>query len=378
MTPGPSPHPARRGRRRALAVALVGGYLALLNHSACSALRVEPVVRRSGPPLVDEHLELARAYAPWIFHAVHPSRGRQDLPAPVDFDGDLDGGNNWEHLPSCELVPTAGYSVLETATHWFVTWHLFHPRDWELIDLGVHLTHEGDGENLQVVVDKASGDVVLLYTQAHYRGGAYARGGAGFADGEEELRGEPLLLDESGRPDPRGRHAAVFVESRGHGIYGAGDSCAEVALDAEGRVSFEGHGIVLRPARAGEAVSEPALDALEPVPYQLESMVAKLWPLHLRGELCGEGRLLDGPWPYRDGRVEVDVPRYHEGDRFSGPLGPDRGISPYAVDYGWKKGVLGALYFDPARRHAEVLKVPEPWSLEYVGYPFAAAAPAAH
>jgi hypothetical protein len=343
----------------------------LLNQSACSAVRVEPVVRRSGEPVVDEQLELARTYAPWIFHEVHASRGRQDLPAPVDFDGDLDGGTNWENLPGCELVPTAGYSVLETSTHWFVTWHLFHPRDWEVIDLGVHLTHEGDGENLQVVVDKTSGEVVLLFAQAHYRGRTYARRARGFGDGSEELYGEPLLLDDEGRPDPHGRHAAVFVESRGHGIYGVGDDCAGVAVGADGRATFEGRGLVLRPARSGEEVSEPPLDASLPVPYQLESMVAKLWPLMERGELCGEGRLLDGSWRYRSPLGEFEVPRFHEGDRFSGPLGPDRGISPFAVDYGWSKGTLGALYYDPARRHAEVLQVPQPWSLDYVGYPFA-------
>jgi hypothetical protein len=365
----------RLARRLATAcAALLGVGLALLNQGACSALKVEPLERRMGEPAVDEDLDLARAYAPWIFHAVHPTRGRQDLPAPVDFDGDLDGGNNWEDLPRCELVPTAGYSVLETSTHWFLTWHLFHPRDWDLIDLGLHMTHEGDGENLQIVVEKASGRVALLFTQAHYRGRACARSDSGLGDGKVKLRGEPLLLDDDGRPDPRGHHAAVFVQSRGHGIYAVGDDCAEVSIGADGRATFEAQGLVLRPARAGERVAEPPLDAAQPVPYQLESMVAKLWPLYLRGELIGEDRLLDGPWRFAGPHGDVDVPRFHEADRFSGPFGPDRGISPFAVDYGWDEGTLGALYFDPARRHAELLRVPQPWSLDYVDYPFLPAA----
>lgn len=371
----PIPPAASRGRagaRRTLGV-LLGLGLAWclgLNLEARAPLRREPVRSASAAPVVDGHLELARRYAPWIYHAVDAERGRQDLLAPVDFDGNLDGEDNWENLPAVELLPTASYAVVETATHWFLTWHLFHPRDWAPLRLGLHGTHEGDGENLQVVVEKGSGRVVLLFTQAHYVGGAYAREGAGVGDGRARLRGGIVLVDDQGRPDPQGNHPAVFVESRGHGIYAVGDRRAQVELDARGQAAFEPHGLVFRPARPGEPVAEPSLDARGPVAYQLESTTAKLWPLLASGELVGEGRLLDGPWPYRDARVSVGVPRFHEADRFSGPFGPDRGISPFAVDFGWERGTLGALFFDPARRWADLFDLPEPWALELVGDPF--------
>ena len=90
----------------------------------------------------------------------------------------------------------------------------------------------------------------------------------------------------------------------------------------------------------------------------------------MSGELVGEGRLLDGAVPYEDARVRIDVPRFHEADRFSGPFGPDRGISPFAVDFGWRAGELGSLFFDPAGRYATCLRVPEAWSREWIGYPF--------
>ena len=35
------------------------------------------------------------------------------------------------------------------------------------------------------------------------------------------------------------------------------------------------------------------------------------------------------------------------------------------------EGEVGALFFDPARRYAECLAVPQPWSLDYEDYPFA-------
>ena len=64
------------------------------------------------------------------------------------------------------------------------------------------------------------------------------------------------------------------------------------------------------------------------------------------------------------------MPRFYEADRFSGPLGPDKGISPFAVDYDFGEGEVGALLFDPAWRYAETLRIEGEWSREYVDYPF--------
>jgi len=362
----------RLERRRGWALgtlACVAAWLAWLN--ACAApLRIDPLERRSPEPATDARLELARTYAPWIYHAVHPTRGRQDIPAPVDFDGNLDGDDNWESFPRCELVPTVYYAHLETQTHHFLTYHVFHPRDWATLDFGLHQTHEGDGENLQVVVVKASGRVSMLFTQAHYCGEVYDvrlspdRGGV--------RGGELVLVNERGQRDSeRGTHPAVFVESGGHGIYGV-DGRRDDVTDSGVSPALVEHGIVFRPAVPGELASEPSLDAREPVPYQLESTTAKMWPGVRSGELVGRGRLLDGTVRYEDERVSTDLPKFHRGDRFSGPFGSSRGISPFAVDFGWRAGTLGALFFDPARRYRDVLgATSEPWSLEYVDYPFA-------
>ncbi len=234
-----------------------------------------------------------------------------------------------------------------------------------------------EGENLQVVVSRESGEPVLLFTQAHYRGGVYADPGAGFGDREETLRGPFLRVDEEGRPSPRGLHACAFVESGGHGIYGVPDRRAQVEVPADGRARFARAGWILRPARAGEEVEEPPLEGGRVVPYRLASLEAGLWPLLASGELVGEGRLLDGALPYADERVALGVPRYYEADRFSGPLGPDRGIAPFALGFRFGAGEVGSLFFDPAARYARLLEVPEPWSLEYRDYPFRRCASAA-
>ena len=357
----------RRARHLRIASAVVLaallGWVAWLNACA-SPLRIDPLERRSPAPVADQDLDLARTFAPWIYHEVHPSGGRQDLPAPIDFDGNLDGDDNWESFPRCELPPTLYYAHRETATHHFLAYHVFHPRDWETLDLGLQQTHEGDGENLAVVVDKATLRPILLFTQAHYRGGAYANGA--FADGARELRGPFLAVDDEGRPSAAGTHAAVFIQSKGHGIYGALGSSSRVAVLPDGEARFERRGLVLRPALPGEAVGEPALDAAGPVPYRLESTLEKFWRGVRDGSLIGPGRTFDGPVPYADAQIALELPKFHRGDRFSGPLGSSRGISPFAVDFGWDAGTLGALFFDPAGRYAAELGVPEPWGLEYV------------
>lgn len=350
------------------------GLLVILNIQCAAPLAIPPLLGTDRPLVVDGDLELARRYAPFVYHAIDAERGRQDLPTRVDFDGNLRGDDNWEHLPHYELPPTLYYAVLTSATHHFIAYHIFHPRDWAPIDLGLHLTHENDGENLQVVVDRASSRVVLLFTQAHYCGGVYTPPGSSWAAGREPIRGPLLLIDEAGRPDPRGNHAAVFVEAEGHGIFGTTDSSSKVVVRPDGSAEIEERGLVFRPARPGEPVREPALaGGMATVPYQLESITAKLWPGLRDGSLIGEGGLFDGSLRYSGPLIDIGVPRYYEGDRFSGPLGPDRGIAPFAVDFHFGEGEVGALFFDPARRYAECLSVPQPWSLEYEAYPFVAA-----
>ncbi len=345
-------------------------------HLGAVPLPTEP--NRGAPPAPDPHAAVARKHAPFIYHATCTVHGRQDVISNVDFDGDLVGANNWESFERFRLRPTVYYAVLETETHYFLAYHLFHPRDWNHVTFYVNATHEIDGENLQVVVRKADGRVVLLWTQAHYRGWVYTNPGTGIGPGEDlDIEGPLETVDDAGLPRDGAPHAAVFVQAEGHGIYGSRDSCSEVEVRPDGTYFFGGRGaagvggLLFRPARPGEAVDEPATIAAGEVAYELDSTTAKLWPLLRDGELTGDGRLLDGSWRYRDDQVDVaEVPRYYDGDRASGPFGPDRGIAPFAIDLEWEEGTLGGLFFNPARRYAETLTIEGPWSRRYVGYPF--------
>ena len=324
-----------------------------------------------GVPAVEPLTAVAALYAPYVYHATERTGGRQDIISNIDFDGDLVGNNNWENFDRYRLKPTIYYAVLETDTHYFITYHLFHPRDWSHFSFWVNDTHENDGENLQVVVRKSDGRVVLLWTQAHYNCEVYANPESGIESAEIKIAGNFQTVDDRGEPNPAGRHVAVFVESQGHGIYGALDSNSEVVLDNEGNYSFEqGSGILFRPARPGEDVAEPETFSGD-CAYQLDSIVLKLWPLLVGGELTGDGDLLDGSFPYRDDIVDIkEVPRFYDANRFSGPLGSDRGISPFALDFFFDRGTLGALFFNPAKRYQASLKIAGDWSTEYNDYPF--------
>ncbi|MEK6408146.1 MAG: hypothetical protein AABN34_14390 [Acidobacteriota bacterium] len=328
---------------------------------------------RGAPPASESLTPIVEQYAPFVYAETGKSGGRQDVISNIDFDGDLEGNNNWENFDRFVLKPTVYYAVLETETHYFIAYHLFHPRDWNRFTVWLNDTHENDGENFQVVVRKSDGRVVLLWSQAHYRSSVYTISGSGIESGATRMAGQFQTVDSNSVPSDEGTHACVFVEAEGHGIYGTLDSDSEVRVNADGTFGFKGgSGLLFRPARAGEEVKEPENTSSGQVAYQLDSTTRKLWPLLRDGRLTGDGKLLDGSYRYQDELVDIEeVPRFYDGNRFSGPFGSDRGISPFALDFSFDRGTLGALFFNPAQRYAETLKITDPWSREYINYPFA-------
>ena len=145
-------------------------------------------------------LELARRYAP-VFYQRLAGRDfppRFDYITNFDFDGDWAGNNNWEHAedPRFPLRGYVYYAVVETETHYFLTYATFHPRDWSAVQplVGsvldrvqrsekygkylppelrqqIELNHENDLEGAQVIVRKAgpagAEQVAAVETVAH-------------------------------------------------------------------------------------------------------------------------------------------------------------------------------------------------------------------
>ena len=61
---------------------------------------------------------LAEHWAPTIYQDVNETYlTRADIPTAFNYDGDWNGGNNWENLENYPQIPSAYFSVRETLTH---------------------------------------------------------------------------------------------------------------------------------------------------------------------------------------------------------------------------------------------------------------------
>lgn len=335
-------------------------------------------VPRQGPPpppsaaelsLRERDRAIAAAYAPSIFQATRTSErpASWDTPTRVDFDGDLIASNNEESLRSGEhrVPPAVYYAVVETETHLFLTYGLYHAMDWSTLPPVFPYTwHENDMENLQVVVEKRDGQVVLLAAQAHLGTNVYTTPESGITSGSIDVADVPLRLvgaDGTGR----GRHAAVFVEWGGHGIYSVTDEPSAFSR-AEPLTMVEG--IVLAPG-APPRGDEKGRRA----PYILLPIYDTFWAPYLDGSGLGDGKLMDGAFDYHAYGAALDlVPRHLDADRLSGPCKDDSGILPFAFGFALTDLDLGSLFFNPAEKYKESLSLSSarPWSTRYVRNPY--------
>jgi hypothetical protein len=125
---------------------------------------------------------------------------------------------------------------METETHWFIIYNIFHPRDYS--DRCVIGTcHENDNEGLILTVVKDGspfGRLQVMETLAHDNVYSFTADSA-IRDGVHNIDGGIELYQES--------HPAVFVESGGHGIYGTRGEASRFTLE---RGEFQtGTGITL-------------------------------------------------------------------------------------------------------------------------------------
>lgn len=283
------------------------------------------------------YADLARHHAPVIYQGAATD---QDYITAADMDGDWIGNNNWENQPAGDLSAHVYYSVIETESHWFLFYSLYHPRDYtdEPCDQSDGC-HENDMESLQVVVAKdgtAYGRPLALLTLAHshiylYPIGDSVKKGA--------LRAQRQAQLEDGHPQ-------VWVETFGHGIYGK----AEIL--SPGKVTY----------RAGDQAELPDTIKDDDVRYELVSIYDTLW--QHRTEI-GTGQLFDQPFDYR-GRT---LPASFDGADW----GEDKANPPWAYNQDIGETLLrGDFFLDPAKALAYFATVEGELSHTYVFNPFLA------
>lgn len=239
--------------------------------------------------------DLAAHYAPFIYQDTDSDGKKYDLIAAIDFDGDFNGDNNWDHAGKAKDYPLGGdhhnqaalyWWASETATHWFVGYTVFHPRDWEdglraigPLDFG---EHENDMEGIQLWVRKDGsrfGKVELMQTVSHtdlWQYGDAAQWQNRKLDGSaagRETEGVRESLD--GPITFQGDAPCIYIEAKGHGIRGVAHEGGE-------------HGVNYGPKADGKLDG----DGVQYVPgeYALKP-VRTLWTMLKSGQHDGEGKL---------------------------------------------------------------------------------------
>lgn len=279
-----------------------------------SSARAAPPEAPDEAARVAEHL--AWRWAPvYVQHVDGDDRGA-DRPTRIDFDGNWDTTDNWAHQGQhgTALPPAAYGAAILTATHAYLTYTLYYPRDWAKVCLPF-VCHDNDLETVQLVVerDRADGRLVEIRAKAHHA--------------ITDTPGGAIALGAGGRP-------LLRVEPRGHGVAVCRPGDAGCAPRA-GR-------IVYAPGRV--AGSPPAAARGQTVAYELLSIRDTLWARRhaTRGELWTGGET--GPLSYagrHQGRLGHVMGASMAGSRFLGGVRP-----PWALK--GARGRRGDWFLDPA------------------------------
>ncbi|MCS7026237.1 MAG: hypothetical protein NZV14_15670 [Bryobacteraceae bacterium] len=288
---------------------------------------------------------------------------KSDIPVRFDFDGDLIGDNNWDNMEKGSSQAYVYYAVIETSTHWFLIYNVFHARDYS--DKCVAGScHENDNEGLILTVQRDGsefGRLLAMETLAHNNVYSYVNDGA-IRPGAHSIDGRVEFMDET--------HPVVFIESGGHGIYGSSHpSHSRYRVSSDEFVSGTGITFVYK------GVAERAKHANDRrVGYELLPILTHWW---VRTTIEENQRMFDEFAPYAPfgGRPGVKFPRI--GTTFLGRKESANKAKPF---WGWhdsrtlknRINAPGQWGLDPAYAVSRNLTFPSgmAFSLDYTYNPY--------
>lgn len=347
---------ARRGvwsltRVLTLCVMLTG-----CSRSESSARPTDPPVVRAQLAALTDRAALARYWAPIHYQDTdvtgdHSIDGRADYITNFDFDGDWDGRNNWENTRRFPLKAYAYYSVVETATHWFITYMFFHPRDWT-DDPFFDTEHENDAEGALLTVERdgsPNGVLRSAVTVAHVNFYSYVPDGSPWKSGRENIDGPlPMAMHEGHL------HPVTAQEAKGHG------------LKAKGGYDINGDGVIYYPSDIAE---EPENPDDRNVKYALIDIFAPggLW--ERRNQEPTYAKIKNYRSFTGDDATEPDVVDACGTGAIE--CGTDSANPPWAWDDGDDLPGGGQLATDPAKLVAEYFSIPERLARDYTFNPYA-------
>ncbi len=294
--------------------------------------------------LAADRAALAMEWAPIHYQDVdqtggHALGGKADYIARYDFDGDLNGRNNWDRAGSAAYPLSAHvyYSVVETSTHWFIVYLVFHPRDWA--DGFFDGEHENDAEGVMLTIARDGstfGELKSAVTVAHKDFYSYVPMASDWDDGDENIDGVLSLRSFAG-----GAHPVTAQEAKGHG------------MKARPYHDIVGDGVIYYPSLTTAEVPSGPND--RDVLYKLVDIFAAggLWERRAQSPLFASFGSFAG-------------------DTGGGCGGGAIGCSTNAANapWGWDDGndgpvLRGELATDPAKLAEEYFNVPEGLSVGY-------------
>jgi len=154
--------------------------------------------------------DLAFHYAPAHYQDTDSSDYPSDYITAFDYDSDRVSTNNWDNRSGGQWPATAYYSVVESCSHWFITYAFYHPRDWS--DTIFDQEHENDLEGLVVSVRKdgsSYGTLEGMITVFHTDFFSFTPADSPYTNGHESIDG--TVSFEAGRPK-------TVQEAKGHGL----------------------------------------------------------------------------------------------------------------------------------------------------------------
>jgi len=292
--------------------------------------------------------ELALRYAPIHHQDVHTRGshslgGAADYITAVDFDGDLDASNNWDHAGDSRfpLAAHAYFSVVETPSHWFVTYLFFHPRDWSRKFFETE--HENDAEGVMFAVARDGsrfGALRAAVSVVHSDFYSFVPAGSRWRSGGEDVDGELSV-----RPFAGELHPVTAQQAETH------------ALKAWPYYQIRSEGVVYYPSLTRAEVPSSPND--RSVLYRLHDMLEPggLWELRNERSLYARFGVFAGDRSGRCGESALWCVR-----------------NAARASWGWDDhddpSPAGSLATDPARLVQAYFRAPERISLVYSFNPF--------
>ncbi|PIT98589.1 MAG: hypothetical protein COT74_12845 [Bdellovibrionales bacterium CG10_big_fil_rev_8_21_14_0_10_45_34] len=298
--------------------------------------------------------QIAQYHAPIVMQKTG-HRPQYDAITRFDFDGDWIANNNWENAEFFAAPAYVYFSVIETHTHYFVSYAFFHARDYSRNCIP-WVCHENDLEGIQLVIRKVGewGVVEVLQTLAHDQIYNDVRPQLHILPGE--------LAGHTGR-------VAIYIEPGGHGIkQWVGPLQGEVGGHLRKLSDLE----VLKDQLSSylryypEGVAEDPNQAKNgSFSYALLSTEDELWS---RRDELGKGSMYQKHFDYKGVRLSIKgLPNAFAGEEY----GKGRAKPPWAWHDSADTAVQkGDWFLDPAYMTLQRVSMPAPYSLKYIRHNF--------